>query len=221
MSYKQLLSILFAVTVVTLFSVPAMATSMVFTDRVTFNAAVGSHALLTLDAPDPVPTSQLVSQVNNGYFNATYSDLFTVTYDSAAFNPSRPGGAPSGQVVFGAGGGFTTIGKIGQPATAFGFDIVHTVSSPSFLVLNGTAYQLNGLSFLGWLSDTPSTFEMYNTSHGTPAVFVIDNVAIKTVPEPSTAIFLVLSVLMVVCLTRLTQKCAHPRVGREGLGVVL
>ncbi len=206
MNHRRSLSMVLAIMFVPIIAVPVKAMPIVFTDRASFTAAVGNYTLLTLDSPDPVPTSQLISQVNNGYFNATYSNLFTVTYDSAAFKPSMPGGAPPGLVAFGAGGGFTTVGKVLQPVTAFGFDVVHTVSTPSFLVLNGTAYQLNGLSFLGWLLDTPSTLDMYNTANGGPAVFEIDNVVIKSVPEPSTAVFLFCSGVVVVWLTELVRR---------------
>ncbi len=205
--------------VVVLQAVPAHALNMVFTDRTAFDAAVGGYTLLDLNTPDPIPLNELTAQISTGFYTVTYSDLFAITYDSSAWRPANPSGAPGPLAAFGAGGGFLTVGRILEPVTAFGFDIpyigstvtpTHPTPSPTFIVINGTAYQLDGLSFLGFMWDAPTTVKIDNSAPTDGKSFGLDNLAIKTVPEPSSLLLLAAGLLGLLALnSRRVRSASH------------
>jgi hypothetical protein len=171
----------------TLLPTTATAIPITFTDRAAFDAYVGSsYTLLTLDAPDPKTPSEIQAELALGRYVANYSGLFSVNYDAIAL-----GGIP-GQAGLGAGGGFFTVATTKIPVTAFGFDILGTchdsLGSCTGSVTAQTSfgnYELVGLNFLGWVSDTPFLFSMNNIPLQR---FDIDN--IRMVPEPSALLFL-------------------------------
>jgi hypothetical protein len=155
---------------------PALALPIIFTDRAAFDAAAGDHTLLTLDAPDRIAFNIFESVA----YRATYQDLITFTFDYVGGVGVQPG-----YVVLGVTG-LAASGSVLQPVTAFGFDITSVDSSLVSLPLiesSGFVISLTGLQFLGLVSHTPFVAGISNYNNST---FAIDNLAIQSVPEPST-----------------------------------
>jgi hypothetical protein len=174
-------AMLLLITLVILLTTPAMATPIIFTDRTAFDAAVGGTTLIT-DFPSvdsgPVPGTCcgccLVGTVD-GVLRLGPSDV----------NAWAGVGGPS--LVFnGESGGIsaTTL----HPVTAIGFDMTPL---PSFsgnlptpyseLFSTGGHFIFTQPQFLGFLFPQPTIFSMSGTLF---SAFAIDNMAIKTVPEP-------------------------------------
>ncbi len=177
---------------------PTQASPILVTDRTVFNAATGPVTLLTLDAP---PQIQYDPLVNSADYRATYQGLMTFQFDAVG----GIGINSDGTVTLGRSG-LTAGAWLLAPATAFGFDILP--NNYSFVDLtvkenDGTLASWTiptaGLQFLGVTSSTPF---LANISYiGRPITFfpgytglslgyTVDNVAIKTVPEPSSLLFL-------------------------------
>lgn len=187
-----LLPLLIIFTVVT--ATPAMALPTLYTNRAAFDAVVGSYSLLTLDTPDEVnldlyPTVRVI-----------YDDLITFSFDHVGGYQLL--GANEGDAVTLGLTNLFAIGNVLQPVTAFGFDIV-SGSEFSFAVLSAggvdVSISLGSINFLGLVSSTPFVASIQHTPRivePLPGLFLpaspftIDNIAIKTVPEPSSFLLL-------------------------------
>jgi hypothetical protein len=116
-----------------------------------------------------------------------------------------PGGITLGGI------GLTDTGTVLQPVTAFGVDISRATPGLSFATLiaddSRLKVPLNGPAFLGLVSTTPflAGVEYVPYIIDLPPVgkvpafsFTIDNIAIKTVPEPSSFLFLGIGLLALI-----------------------
>lgn len=193
----------------------SQATPLLFTDRTAFNAAAGRSTLLTLDAPGQIAYDPLVNRAD---YRATYQGLMTFQFDAVG----GVGTNSDGTVTLGRTG-LAASGWLLAPATAFGFDIF--TNDYSFVDLDvrgsdGTSASWTiptaGLQFLGVTSPTsffatisyvgrPITF--FPGYRGTSLGYTIDNVAIKTVPEPPSLLSLGFALLAVAGWTSLQRKC--------------
>jgi hypothetical protein len=204
---------LFAALLVLLLAESAFADPILYIDRAAFlNAATNAQGF-SLDTIDRIPTSDLVSQLNGGLFQTTYQSFLRVTYDAAAFNPNFVGGRPPGSILFGAGGGFTTVLESLAPVTAFGFDIAQDASTVPPSTVNGIS--LAGLTFLGWVSDVPFRAFVVNgaDASGSPSIFSVNNMLIERVPEPSTVVLLLCAIVLLIGnkLLRVSGVACHCR----------
>lgn len=189
---------------------PAKAIPTLFTDRAAFDAAVGSYALLTLDEP-----SQVSFDAFHGVKTATYEQLLAFTFD----NVGGDGVNPDGTVTLG-NTGLGAFGTVLQPVTAFGFDVVkpflNGTLSIADIVAGSARFQVSlaGVSFLGVVSASPF---LARVEYATPIIhtlagpepafpFTIDNVAITTVPEPSSVMLLLAGVLGLVSWSYCQRK---------------
>lgn len=178
----------------------AMALPIIFTDRAAFDATVGGTSLITFD---PVPTFDCMrrsdgSIITCDFFDIKVDGLLRLTGDREAFNPSGSlAGAPPGSLcscnqTFSMG-----IGTI-DPVLAFGFDITPVPAANIPISIAGLGFQLSQPQFLGFLFAEPTVVGISPGLYLNPnpsiglgwSTFAIDNVAIKTVPEPSTLLFL-------------------------------
>lgn len=161
---------------------PAMASPILFTDRDAFNAYVGEYTLLTLDDPEIVTSDPFIAQ-------ATFGNLLTFDYDP--FSVECVG---FGMICLNL---LSASGTVLEPVTAFGFDITAGEQFPPTLgpglSFGGTTYStvdsLAGANFLGLASRDPFIGRFSYLASDTLFI-TIDNVAIQTVPEPSTLLLL-------------------------------
>lgn len=187
-------SILFLIFTAVL-TVHAMAAPLVFTDRAAFNAAVGSTTLITFDSPVTLSTNATVFPDLEGFVG---NDLHLFADNSGAFAVNRV----PGSIVLGGSNGGVYVNTI-NPVIAFGLDASPLGPSgsdgggpyPGFSELNIAAPEaslFHGLDlttpqFVGFLFDTPTTVRL---SGWFSSFVAIDNVAIKTVPEPGSLLLL-------------------------------
>ena len=187
-------ALIFLLIILTVFlTTPALAGPIMYTDRAAFDAAAGEYTLITKDSPNyTVVYDPFVSPI----LSITYLDLITFYFDSGGFccNPNHvnPGDAFTLGVA-----GLASGGHVLQSVLAFGFDVTAvSLGDPPLLnptvSSSGFSASLIGLSFMGVVSDTPFTANVLaiNTYD-----FSIDNLAIKTVPEPSSLLFLSLTLM--------------------------
>jgi PEP-CTERM motif len=175
MPYHRHLIGLFTFLISALSTAPATALPIIFTDRAAFNAAVGDTTLLTFDTLPAVTPDNLIGRM-------TIDSILTIQGDLGgfAFYDSKPGTfcfCYPGLTI-----GAATI----DPVLAFGVDIT-PLRPNTTITLGGLSFALSAPQFLGFLFGAPSSFEIGQTF--TPAngysTFTIDNVAVKSVPEPS------------------------------------
>jgi len=175
---------LFIFVISALSTAPAMALPLIFTDRVAFEAAVGDTTLLTFDTLPTVTPDNLIGRM-------TIDNVLTIAGDLGgfAFYDSKPGTfcfCYPGLTI-----GAATI----DPVMAVGVDIT-PLRPNTTIILGGLSFMLSEPQFLGFLYNAPSSFGIAQTF--TPAngysTFTIDNVVIKSVPEPSSLWLMALTV---------------------------
>lgn len=192
MAYRMAL-LLYSVTILLLQLHPAQASPILYTDRALFEAVNGPDTLLTLDAPGHIAYDPLVSIAD---YRATYQDLMTFQFDAVGgIGINSDGTVTLGRTGLSAGG------WLHATTTAFGFDLLpnnYSFVDLSLQGIDGTwaswTIPTAGLQFLGVASSIP--FIAGISYIGRPVTifpgytevargYTIDNVAIKTVPEPS------------------------------------
>lgn len=163
-----------------LLATPAMALPIIFTDRASFDAAVGQTTLLTFDTlPQPV--------LNPGHWEWHFDDVFVVGSDTTMKIDSIPGTVCFCNVPNGVGGGTP------DPVWAVGFDITPLAPNTQVLIDLSMTFILSQPQFLGFLYSEPTAFRIQNVGPLGPAgfsEFTIDNVAIQTTPEPASLVLL-------------------------------
>lgn len=173
-----------------LMSSSVSASPILFTDRTAFDAFVGQTTLLSFDGAIPVNHFQIqgIPMASVTIDNLLASHVV----DSEYFNPG-PGGFGSFCFCSGFGVGDTYALHTIEPVFAIGMDI--TPLEPNALFsFGGQKFLLNSSQFLGIVTDQPTT-QTFGPSFnallgGRPSRFTVDNVAIKTVPEPSSLLLL-------------------------------
>lgn len=184
-----------------LLTTPALANMIVFTDRAAFDAAAGDYTLITMDSPHTGPTNPLNDPSLRIF--VSYQDLITFVYDGV-------GGFCNGDPSILGCSFLLSGGTVLQPVTAFGFDVFHEdppccgVNPTHRLSSSGVEVALDGLSFLGFVSDTPFLADVWSRS---PASFRIDNLAIQTVPEASAVVLLASGLVVLIAWRR--RQHAH------------
>lgn len=184
MSSKSHALLFFVIIAAALLTTSALAAPIIFTDRTAFDTAVGGTTLLTFDSP--------VSWTINGCcgggtvdnllkFDADYVDIFGVN--------TIPGSLCSCYTIL-TGVFVSTI----DPVLAFGVDITPLVPNAT-ININGLTFMLSRPQFLGFLYSDPSSFIMFPehtfvNGFVERSTFAIDNVAIKSAPEPSPLLLL-------------------------------
>ena len=186
-------SILFLIFTAVL-TVHAMAAPLVFTDRAAFNAAVGSTTLITFDTPVTLGSTPTSHHNIEGFVG---NDLRLFADSSGAFAVNHV----PGSIVLGGSNGGVFVNTI-NPVIALGLDATPRGDSrdngggpyPGFSELNIAAdgnvfhgLDLTTPQFVGFLFDTPTTVRL---SGWFSSFVAIDNVAIKTVPEPGSLLLL-------------------------------
>jgi hypothetical protein len=181
----------------------AEASAIIFTDRDAFNAAAQPNARVGFDEPGHVSCD----------FNAgcppflVFDDgLFRLREDFEVFSSSSTS-IVNGQIVLNSltigGFGFSSVGTT-VPSLGIGFDVTPVGGPITLTVIAGTSpfltFALNAPQFLGFLFDEPSTQLGWAVSPPNfcpglepqpgcrTSVAVIDNITLRTVPEPATAI---------------------------------
>jgi hypothetical protein len=167
-----------------------MALPIIFSDRDAFNAAVGDTTLLTFDT---VP-SETQNPLGGGFGRrVTFDDLLEFRSDSTFGHDSIPG------VFCFCNSAFDAEALTLRPVMAFGLDLTPLIPDARVHV-GDLSFTLTQPQFLGVLYSEPTTFTMGNAL--TPLIggglqwstFTIDNVAMKSVPEPSSLWLMALSV---------------------------
>jgi len=176
----------------------AQASTIVYTDRAAFNAAVGATTLLTFD---PVVCAQL-PDFPPIYCKADYG-LMTVVYDSVFI----PGELAPPYIRYGLGP-YQVGTVLTKPVTAIGFDIIPLEPVIQFTLFlsphDSGFFTFSAPSFLGFVS-TDSVFsefsiDNFHCSHPPlgshePCNLAIDNMALQ-MAEPATLSLLVPGVLI-------------------------
>jgi len=181
----------------------ADASAIIFTDRDAFNAAVQPNARVGFDEPGHVSCD-----FNAGCLPFLVFDggLFRLREDFEVFASSNTS-IVNGQIVLNSltigGFGFSSVGTT-VPSLAVGFDVTPVGGPVTLTVIAGASpfptFALNAPQFLGFLFDDPSTqlgwvvappnlcpgFEPQPGCR--TSVAVIDNISLRTVPEPATVL---------------------------------
>lgn len=213
MRYRMWLLGLLCVSLVLTIPAPVKAVPIIFTDRAAFNAAVSGTTLITFDTQIPATFGTYSDgSVNPSFYTATIDNLLSFSGDREAFNnqlvvPGTPGNlCMCGQIP----GNLVTLG----PVLAFGIDIIPmslptVIGAPPVtnLLFAGMQFQLSAPSFLGVLyteqeASSVGIGRVLQQQAGVSGLvwstFSIDNVAIKTVPEPSATLLLGLGLVSLV-----------------------
>lgn len=186
---NPIVAIMFAA--ICLLATPVMATSIFFTDRTAFNAVVGDTTAITFDSPAVwTPHTYPDGTINYDFGTLTQSGFLTAGGDreiSVGVN-SIPG-AFCFCSTFGAGGwGVNTI----YPVLAIAADF--TPLQPNALIsFGGAKFILSEPQFIGVLFSEPSgTYigESFGLTSPEASPFFIENLTIKAVPEPASALLL-------------------------------
>jgi hypothetical protein len=162
----------------------AMALPIIFTDRNAFNAAAGDTTLVTFDTLPAVEPDNLIGRM-------TIENVLSIAGDLGgfAFYDSKPGTFCFCYPAFTIGA--ATI----DPVMAFGVDIT-PLRPNTAIMLGGLTFVLSEPQFLGFLYSDPSSFDIgqtFSLANGY-STFTIDNVAVKSVPEPSSLWLIAVSV---------------------------
>ena len=173
----------------------AQAGAILFTDRASFNSAVGSTILLDFEEP----TKCQPRAGDPGTCIASYGGLVQFWFDFAGF-PVPPGQNMPNAIPFGVGG--QSVGTfLLEPVTAVGFDLA-PLGGPVRVQVGGQTYTLEKPQFFGFLFDSPLTGSLPLVGQpliisqppglgsqpiGQPvSLFSMDNLVLQTIPEPAT-----------------------------------
>jgi hypothetical protein len=185
---------------------PASAIPLIFTDRASFDAAVGSTTLLTFDTFEPLTPDP--DSLTHADFEATYAGMFHIGGDinGAILVYQVPGAIQLGNGTgFGAG---TSI-----PVLAFGADFtplstlncaLGCTSLGAIFSFTGTesdpfaaSFRVGEPQFLGFLFTGPTVVGIGMLEGIGDNRMLIDNVAMKT-PEASPLLLLGLGIAVLV-----------------------
>jgi len=184
--------------VASMWSVPADATPLVFTDRSAFEAAVQPDVLAPFDSFSPsVPGQFCPPGPFHDCFGVADGVLNLVSLGNV------PANLPDGHFGFFEGQGIH-LSLVGTaPFSAIGFDVemgnppflgIGWSTQPPFLSpIDGFVVLSMNVPFIGFLFTDP-IFHIGMTTG--PGGTIIDNVAIRTVPEPSTLLLLGSAIVM-------------------------
>ena len=205
-----------AVVVVALLPRVVDAGPIIFTDRTAFNEAAGDHTLFSSFGPHLVeqpypPSSWYVINLGGVEFllDDCCSDLTSVFFDTET-------------LLMGGLFLYPQISPFSQSVTAFGFDVLSAASGMSafdpltpvplgfsFLTQSGVSLGLTipTPSFIGVVLDPNDQFTYLSLSAAFFDYhhFELDNIAVKTVPEPATVLLFGLGA---IGLFRFSQKRA-------------
>lgn len=172
----------FSVIAIALLTTTAIASTLTFTDRASFDAVAGPTTLLTFDTLPP-PT------ITVGFLIWNFDGSFRIASDGAQGIDSFPGTVCFCNVPNGV------VGGTADPVVAIGLDITPLIPNAQILI-DGATYIMSEPQFLGFLYTEPSRFSIQNVFALVPpgglaySSFTIDNVEIRGIPEPSSFLFL-------------------------------
>jgi hypothetical protein len=192
----------------------AEASPIIFTDRAAFEAAAEPNILVTFDDIQPdrwAPAFCFQPASSCSYFVDSVAHVSSFSFTD---NHSGVGGGAL-SLNFQA---ITGIGVDGPPMIAIGFDVLPGDAVPGQFVglswvvgvdpmggpiREGVRLPADAPGFFGLFADPIGGFELTTntTGPGLPRSAILDNVAITSVPEPSTAL-LVLAGAMVLSQRR-------------------
>lgn len=191
---------------------PASAEPVIFLDRDAFNLAAEPNRSIPFDAD----VSDCVFDPSSSTCNHTFDGLLSVSYDIAGI------GLLGDALGLGFFAGQSSAHSFLEPVTAIGFDLVG-IQSPlpqdvifSFagLTIQYTSGPLSSPQFFGVIFDTPQTFIPASANGAVnplPLGFVIENLAVTTVPEPATLVLFGTAVSVVVGSRRFMSRRRSPR----------
>lgn len=183
----------------------AMAFPILFTDRTAFNAAAGETRLITFDTGVPSECITMPFPTCDARVAVVDSLVRVGPGDRDAFigiDSDFPGKLCMCSQIFDLG--VTTI----EPVHAFGLDIAPLVPNAK-IGLAGFTFILSEPQFLGFVFSEPTivslgTDRILIDGHVGLSTLTIDNIAIRTVPEPASLLFLGLGALCLIA-------CKHAR----------
>ena len=162
----------------------AEASAILFTDRVAFELAAAPN-LSPLRVTD-------VDVIGAGQLLYSYGDILPVFMDvggpAVLLSIGDAGVIPQGGAPFGSG--FIGVGEFTTPITAVGYDLLGT------FMFNGMPVTTTSPIFFGYIFDQPTTHlplpqvALFPQPGSLPrqSFYIASNIAVQTVPEPSTAL---------------------------------
>jgi hypothetical protein len=183
----------------------AEASAILFNDRAAFELAAAPNL-----SPLRVTDADLIAA---GQFVYTYGDILPVFIDVAGLSccvqtVGEMGVIPQGGEPF--GNGYAGVGQFTTPITAVGYDVWGE------FMLNGIAVNATSPMFFGYIFDQPTTYlplpqvALFPQPGSLPrqGLYVATNIAVRTVPEPSTMFSFLLGTAVVLVATSPRFKVA-------------
>ena len=189
----------------------AEASAILFTDRAAFELAAAPNL-----SPLRVTDADLIA---GGQFVYTFGDILPVFIDVVGLScclqtVGDVGVIPQGGEPF--GNGYAGAGQFTTPITAVGYDVLGE------FMLNGIAVNATSPIFFGYIFDQPTTYlplpqvALFPRPGSLPrqGLYIATNVAVRTVPEPSTMFSSLLGTVAVVLLAATNAQRIRRRVAR-------
>jgi len=165
----------------------AEAATIIFTDRAAFTAAVQPNATILFDVPGTVHCDFAQGCPPFLIFD---DGLFRFKEDFVFFMASGASGPNEGSLDYLSIGSFSPgISGTLVPSLAVGFDISPRGGTVTVATVGGTFFTIEAPQFLGFQFDEPITqlaWFLAPPGQGLSGkTAIVDNIVLKTVPEPS------------------------------------
>jgi hypothetical protein len=187
----------------------AEASAILFTDRAAFELAAAPNL-----SPLRVTDADLIAA---GQFVYTYGDILPVFVDVVGLSccvqtVGDVGVIPRGGEPY--GNSYAGVGQFTTPITAVGYDIWGE------FMLNGIAVNATSPIFFGFIFDQPTTYlplpqvALFPRPGSVPrqGLYVATNIAVRTVPEPSTISLLICGLIVVFAASTRSTRSRRPPV---------